>query len=142
MPALQFLIPVKNGLSGRNFDLPTIATDSTNYETRMKAVIVVAKGLKRPNYALIAGKCRVSHPTLSSRARGITRNRYDAHATQQLLDEGQVASLVAWCKQMEGLGFPIHYGLLREMAAVLSNEENSEIEHAAIDQNWHIRFLE
>lgn len=93
---------------------------------------------KDPSIRECAETFNIPYSTLRDRLQG-KGSRRDSHRRQQLLNEHEEKSVVAWCIRMDDWGFPLKLSLVKEMSAYLIKKRNSGHK---LGVHWLGRFLD
>ena len=63
----------------------------------------------------------VDNNTLRRRLAGTQKSRQEAHRHQQLLTRSDEKTIANWCREMDDVGFPVTFDIVREMAQNILN---------------------
>ena len=80
----------------------------------------------------------VDNNTLSRRLAGTQKLRQEAHRHQQLLTKGDEKAIANLCREMDDIGFPVTFDIVREMAQNILNERG---EIHQVGEHWVDRFI-
>ena len=80
----------------------------------------------------------VDDTILRRRLTGTQKSRQEVHRHQQLLTKGDEKAIANWCCDMDDVGFPVTFDIVREMAQNILKERG---ELHQVGEHWVDRFI-